>query len=68
VTDAQLEEIKQNRLLLYAFLAVRYEDESAEGKYYWTLQFCGYFTAAMTYWHNCAPYEVNKVEGRRFKR
>jgi hypothetical protein len=67
VTDQQLVEINNYRQLLYVFFLARYEDEITSGSSYWNLQLCGYFSLTTAFWHNCAPYQNDKVVGRRFK-
>jgi hypothetical protein len=62
MTDADLTGVQRGFDALYIFYAVSYKDESTKNKGQWRQNFCGYYTYAQSFYHNCALNHIDLVK------
>lgn len=67
ISTVDWSKISEGKAYLYVFAFANYSDEAIEGKGYWKMELCAWFTVTFAYWHNCIENKVEFVKGNRYQ-
>jgi len=65
LTDSQIQDFNNGKILIYVFLLAHHEDEMIAGKAYWETETCAYFFGNFTYCtiaHRCALIRLQALD------